>query len=456
MLPVIALVGRPNVGKSTLFNQLTKSKEALVLDEPGVTRDRLYGQGRVGDRPYIVIDTAGIGAEENALDNLTAEQTWQAIEEAEAVLFMVDARVGITAVDKALSQKLHTLTKPLYVVVNKTDGLNIDTALPEFYELGFKKVIPIAASHGRGIQQLMDHVLSACPSDEQEALQQDTIKVALIGRPNVGKSTLMNRFLGEERVVVFDAPGTTRDSIYIPLERMGQHYTFIDTAGVRRRARIEAALEKFSVIKTLKAIEDSHVVLFIMNAREGVTDQDLNLLGYVLEAGKSLVVAVNKWDNLNESDRKAIKQALQYRLQFIVYAKVHFISALHGSGVGNLYASIRAAFRAATRPLPTHQLTQVLTEALVKHPPPLVNGRRIKLRYAHSGGHNPPQIIIHGNQTERVPETYKRYLANYFREALRLVGTPIRINFKTGKNPYASKKNTLTPRQLRKRERIRH
>jgi GTP-binding protein len=360
-----------------------------------------------------------------------------------------------------LSQELRRLKKPIQLVVNKTDGLDPNIAISEFFQLGLGEPVPIAASHGRGIVQLIENALTDVEnvSEQEEGLDaqkpdRDSIQLAIIGRPNVGKSTLVNRILGEDRVVVFDGAGTTRDSIYIPFERQDQKYTIIDTAGVRRRARISETVEKFSVVKALQAIEASDVVILVIDATEGITDQDLGLLGFVIDAGKALVVAVNKWDGLTAHHKEEVKRNLVYRLQFAEFAKIHYISALHGTGVGKLFSSVQTAYQAAIKELPTSLLTSVLEEAVKNHTPPMVNGRRIKLRYAHTGGHKPPIIVIHGNQTEHVPISYKRYLINTFREALKLEGTPIRIDFKTGTNPFAGKRNLLTARQLHKRKRL--
>jgi len=457
MLPVIAIVGRPNVGKSTLFNQLTKSREALVVDLPGVTRDRQYGEGKIGERPFIAIDTGGLGSQEAELDTLTEEQSWQAVVEADIVLFIVDGRTGLMAADKTIAQQLRVKEKAVYCVVNKTDGLNPDVALADFYALGLGDPIPIAASQARGLVALIDHIfLPFPPLSEIEIAnpEESGIKIAIAGRPNVGKSTLVNRLLGEDRVIVFDQPGTTRDSIYIPLERAGKKYTIIDTAGVRRRSRVSELVEKFSVVKTLQAIEDCHVVILVVDAVESVTDQDLGLLGFVLETGRSLVLAINKWDGLDVEHRENVKKTLNYRLKFADFAKVHYISALHGSGVGNLFDSVQEAFQSSIKELSTAEVNRVLEIAVTQHPPPMFQGRRIKLRYAHTGGHRPPLIIIHGNQTEHVPESYKRYLINTFRKHLKIVGTPIRVEFKTSANPFAGRRNTLTPRQLYKRQRL--
>lgn len=452
---MLALVGRPNVGKSTLFNRLTRSRDALVADQPGLTRDRKFGEGKVGPCKYIVIDTGGLGEESQGIDTIMARQSWQAVEQSDEVLFIVDARDGLLGGDFEIARRLRQTGKRIQLVVNKIDGLDPEVAMNEFYQLGFDNVYAIAAEHGRGVTSMMNNILAAAA--QEETLEDDAaqgIKVAIIGRPNVGKSTLVNRMLGEERVVTFDLPGTTRDSQYIPFERDEQIYTLIDTAGVRRRGRISDAIEKFSVIKSLQAIEDAHVVLMLLDGQEGVTDQDASLLGFVLETGRALVLAVNKWDGLDPDQREKVRRELDIKLPFVGFARLHYISALHGSGVGELYDSIRGAYESAMMELATPHLTRLLAELVNANPPPLVHGRRIKLRYAHQGGKNPPLIVIHGNQTAAVPDTYRRYLANAFSKHLRIEGTPLRIEFKSGKNPYQGKKNKLTPRQIAKRKRL--
>ncbi len=457
MIPVIALVGRPNVGKSTLFNQLTRSRDALVADFAGLTRDRKYGEGQLGKHSFVVIDTGGISGDETGIDHEMAGQSLAAIEEADVVLFMVDAREGRNAADEALAQHLRQRNKPFHLVVNKTDGLNEDLALADFYALGVESCFAIAAAHGRGVRAMIDQVMAAFPDAEalaREREQYDSVRVAVVGRPNVGKSTLVNRLLGEDRVVVFDQPGTTRDSIYVDYERDGQKYTLIDTAGVRRRKNVREVVEKFSIVKTLKAIDDAHVVVLVMDAREGLVEQDMHLLGHCIEAGRGLVLAVNKWDGIEADQRSWIKKELTRRLVFADYADTHFISALHGTGVGHLYTSILAAHDSATRKLSTNALTRILEGAVFDHPPPMSNGRRIKLRYAHAGGQNPPLIIIHGNQTGKVPVSYQRYLEKTFRRELKLVGTPVRIEFRSSENPYAEKRNKLTQRQVQRKRRM--
>jgi GTP-binding protein len=457
MQPVIALVGRPNVGKSTLFNRLTRSRDALVADQPGLTRDRKFGEGKLGDKPYLVVDTGGLTGEEEGLDSLMASQSWLAVEQADIVLFLVDAHAGLLATDQQIAQQLRQQGKKVFLVVNKIDGLDPDLVTAEFHALGLGQPHPIAASQGRGVKSLMQQVLSELPEAAEQAEQTAPagIKVAIIGRPNVGKSTLVNRILGEERVVAYDLPGTTRDSIYLPFERDGQDYVLIDTAGVRRRSRVKEAVEKFSVIKTLQAIEDANVVLMLLDAHEGISEQDASLLGFVLEAGRALVVAVNKWDGLERDQRDWIKHELELKLPFLGFAEVHFISALHGTNVGHLFDSIITAYASATRALSTSNLTRLLNDLVEAHPPPLVRGRRIKLRFAHQGGKNPPVIVIHGNQTGAIPDSYRRYLINGLIKNLKLEGTPVRLEFRTGANPFAGKKNKLTPRQQQKRQRLR-
>ena len=457
MLPVIALVGRPNVGKSTLFNRLTRTRDALVADVPGLTRDRKYGDGKVGERPFIVIDTGGLTGETDDLEGLMAQQSWQAVEEADLVFFMVDGRDGLTAGDQLIVTALRRTGKQQLLVVNKTDGVDADTVMADFFSLGMGEPHPIAAVHGRGVVSLMDvamRLLPEEPADAQENADDERIRVAVVGRPNVGKSTLINRMMGEERVLAFDMPGTTRDSIFIPFERDDTAYTLIDTAGVRRRARVSEAIEKFSVIKTLQAIDAANVVLLLLDAQQEISEQDASLAGYIAEKGRALILVVNKWDGLDGYDRGNIVEQLERRLPFLDYATTCYISALHGSGVGDLFPEIENAFASAMRELPTPALTDILEKIVQEHQPPLVRGRRIKLRYAHQGGRNPPIIVIHGNQTERVPATYKRYLASAFRSAMRLSGTPIRIEFKTGSNPYKGRKNKLTGRQIKRKSRL--
>ncbi|WP_333795690.1 ribosome biogenesis GTPase Der [Rheinheimera sp.] len=474
MLPVVALVGRPNVGKSTLFNRLTRTRDALVADFPGLTRDRKYGSVDYEGLEFIVVDTGGIDGSEEGIELEMAEQSLRAIDEADVVLFMVDARAGATVADIAIANHIRRINKTVFLVANKTDGLDADSAIADFYSLGIGEVYPIAAAHGRGVTNLLQQALvpllteqqaarlAAYEAGEEPVVDEDAekaerdqhIKLAIVGRPNVGKSTLTNRILGEERVIVFDMPGTTRDAIYIPMERGDRKYTLIDTAGVRRRGKIDDMVEKFSVVKTLQAIEDANVVILVLDARQGISDQDLSILGFVLNAGRSLVIAVNKWDGLDDGIKDEVKRELDRRLGFIDFARLHFISALHGSGVGNLFESVEEAFDSATRRVSTALLTKIMMMAQEDHQPPLVKGRRVKLKYAHAGGYNPPLIVIHGNQVEDLPDSYKRYLMNYFRKSLQMMGTPVRVEFRGGDNPFAERRNTLTPNQQYKRERI--
>ncbi len=484
MTPVIALVGRPNVGKSTLFNRLTRTRDALVADFPGLTRDRKYGQATLAGREFIVIDTGGINGDEEGIDAKMADQSLLAIEEADAVLFLVDARAGLTVADQAIADHLRRQEKKVYLVANKTDGIDGDVAIAEFYALAFGDIYQIAASQGRGINILIEEALSHVEvigdseeladeelseedvelliaegdeegeAEEEQAYASLPIKLAMIGCPNVGKSTLVNRILGEERVVVYDMAGTTRDSIYIPMERDGRNYMLIDTAGVRRRKNISEAVEKFSIVKALQAIEDANVVLMVFDAHVGVTAQDLTLLGFAINSGRSIVIAVNKWDGLDTDVKDRIKSELDRRLGFIDFARIHFISALHGTGVGHLFESVTEAFDSSTKRISTSMLTRIMKMAVDEHQPPMHAGRRIKLRYAHAGGYNPPLIVIHGNQVSKLADSYRRYLMNYFRRSLKIMGTPIKIEFREGDNPFADKKNNLSLHQQKKRRRM--
>lgn len=458
MKPVVALVGRPNVGKSTLFNQLTRRRDAIVADFPGLTRDRQYGIGRLGERSYVVVDTGGIGEGEEGIDAPMSGQSRAAMDEADVILFMLDGRSGLTAADQEIASYLRNLQKPVHLLVNKTDGLNEAVAASDFYALGWEQLHAIAAVHGRGVRAMIDQVLVDFPEEDRPsgAVEDnpDSIRVAILGRPNVGKSTLVNRLLGEERVVVFDQAGTTRDAIEIPFERRGQHYTLIDTAGIRRRGRVHEAVEKFSVIKALQAMEQAHIVLLVIDACEGITDQDLSVLTHVVEAGRSLIVVVNKWDGLDADHKKSIRTELKRRLSFAPWIRVHFISALHGTGVGDLYPLIENAWQSAFCKVSTGRLTRLLEDLVATHQPPMVGRYRAKLRYAHLGGSNPPIIVVHGNRVESLPSSYHRYLENRFRELLKLEGTPVRLEFRNSDNPYAGRKNELSERQIRRRKRL--
>lgn len=458
MIPVIALIGRTNVGKSTLFNYLTRSRSALVADFPGLTRDRLYGMAEWAEHKFIVVDTGGIGDDSSELTEQVTQQAEQAIQEADAILFMVDGRSGVTAADIELVDRLRLLIKPVLLVVNKTEGGDPEIARADFYQLGLGEPIPIAAAHGRGVAGLLTRLFAQLPAEIQERpsswVEPKGIKVALLGRPNVGKSTLFNRMLGEERAVVYDAPGTTRDSLYLPVRHHGKDYVLIDTAGIRRKAKVTETIEKFSVLKALQAMSLAHVVILVIDARVGLHKQELSLLDAILADGRSVVIAVNKWDNLAQEQKEKVREEITSRLGFADFVRVYFISALHGTNVGHLFDAVDEAYQSALCPMPTARLNELLAQAVYQNPPPLVRGRRIKLRYAHSGGHNPPVIVIHGSQMDKLPAAYVRYLMHFFREQFGLVGTPLRIELRAGDNPYADKKNELTERQRRKRKRL--
>jgi GTP-binding protein len=461
MLPVIALVGRPNVGKSTLFNRLTRSRDALVADYPGLTRDRQYGFGRLGPVPYLVIDTGGVAGGEEGISELMVEQTMRALKEADVAIVMVDGRSGLTSADEHVADLARKHAKKTWLAINKTEGLEADIVSAEFHALGLGAPVAISATHGDRVVAMMDEVLAPfteaaeeeAPASEAED-ERKPLRIAVIGRPNVGKSTLINRLIGEERLVVYDEPGTTRDSVTVPFERDDKHYELIDTAGMRRKSKVHEAVEKFSIVKALQAMERAEVVIAMLDAQEGVTEQDVSLIGLAVERGRALVVVVNKWDGLGHDQKRHVKDELERRLPFLDFAERFTISALHGTGVGDLLRAAERAYAAATRDLPTADLNRELEDAVTAHAPPLVRGRRIKLRYAHQGGRNPPVIVIHGTQTAKLPEAYRRYLVNRFRKAFKLQGTPVRISFKTGDNPYKGRRNKLTPRQQQKRRRL--
>jgi len=457
VLPVIALVCRPNVGKSTLFNAMTRSRDALVADMPGVTRDRHYGICRTGARPFVVVDTGGLSGVEEGLDALTAQQVRLAIDEAQALVFVVDARDGLLPQDRSILEELRRSGKPIIAAVNKTDGLDEQNALAEFAAFGIATTLPLSTVHNRGTEDLIAAALPLLPEDAHEELapeDEGSIRVAIVGRPNAGKSTLINRLLGEERLIVSDVAGTTRDPIRVPLERDGKRYTLIDTAGVRRKARVEESIEKFSVIKTLQSMAAAQVVVVMIDARENLADQDLTLIGHAIDEGRALVIAVNKWDGMDAYQREQCQRALERRLVFVDWAKQVFISALHGSGLRELMRAVVRAHTSATRELGSSDLTRTLERAYESYQPPLVRGHAPKLRFAHPGGSNPPTIIIHGSRTKHIAPAYRRYLENFFRQRYKLEGTPIRIEFRDGENPYAGKKNVLTEGQQRKRQRM--
>ncbi len=446
MKPVIAIVGHPNVGKSTLFNRLTRSRDALVADQPGLTRDRQFGEGRVGECPYYIVDTGGLGEDDDDISSKIGEQALLAASEADSILFVVDGRGGLSGADQQIAVALRRMGKPIQLLVNKAEGMNEASICAEFHSLGLGEPIAISSAHGDNVANVMDKILASFPeTDENDVEEKDGqpggIRIAVLGRPNVGKSTLVNRMIGEERVLTYDMAGTTRDSISIPFERDGQEYTLIDTAGIRRRGKVSEAIEKFSIIKALQAIEKAHVVILVIDARDSVTEQDTSLLGMVLNAGRGIVLALNKWDGMDPYDRDRAKHDLERRMRFIDYADIHFISALHGSGVGKLFKSVRTAHRSAFTEATTAELTALLENAVEAHQPPMVKGRRIKLRYAHMGGLNPPKIVIHGNQTRNLPDSYSRYLEKMYRKALKMHGTPIQIILKTGDNPFRDQPN---------------
>ena len=444
MKPVIALVGRPNVGKSTLFNRLTQSRDAIVADFAGLTRDRHYGNARLGRREYIVIDTGGFEPDASSgIFKEMAKQTQQAVAEADVVIFVVDAREGMSAQDYDIANYLRRLSKPTLLVANKAEGMREGPQLAEFYELGLGEVIPVSAAHGQGVRSMAEAALDQlgpAPEEQEESPQEDgVIRLAVAGRPNVGKSTLINTWLGEERLVAFDLPGTTRDAIHVPLEHQGQRYDLIDTAGLRRKGKVFEAIEKFSVVKTLQAIDTAHVVLLLIDATQGVTDQDAHIAGYILESGRAVVLAVNKWDAVDSYQRELLQRSIETRLAFLKFANLHFISAKKRQGLGPVWSSIREAHAAANCKMPTPLLTRLLLEAVQFQSPKRSGMFRPKLRYAHQGGMNPPVIVVHGNSLEHVTDAYKRFLEGRFRKEFKLQGTPLRIEMKTSHNPYKDK-----------------
>jgi GTP-binding protein len=463
VLPLVALVGRPNVGKSTIFNALTRTRDALVHDQPGVTRDRNYGVCRqIESRPFVLVDTGGLSGEDEGLAGLTAQQSMAAIEEADLLVFVVDARDGALPQDENILAMLRRSGKPALLLVNKVDGLDETQAMGEFSRFGIARSFAVSAAHQRGLGAVLDEIETMLPEPAPEELavtqvEPDRLRLAVVGRPNVGKSTLVNRLLGEERMIASDVPGTTRDAISVDLERDGRKYRLIDTAGIRRKSKVEEAVEKFSVIKSLQAIDASQVVIFLLDANEGVTDQDATVLGAVLDAGRALVIAVNKWDGLSQYDREQCQATLERRLNFVAYAPIVMISAKHGSGLRELMRAVHKSHKSATHKFTTSELTKALEAAYEAYQPPMVRGHVAKLRFAHPSGENPPTVVIHGTRVKSLPDSYKRYLENFLRARFKLVGTPLRLEFRQGENPYADKVNVLTDAQKRKRQRlIRH
>ncbi len=451
MLPTLVLVGRPNVGKSTLFNRLTRSRDALVADQPGLTRDRHYGRGRVGERPYLVVDTGGL--EPVAKDGILyemAKQSRQAVDEADVVLFIVDGRAGCTPQDTIIATQLRKTGKPILLLVNKAEGMMRSKVTADFFELGLGEPLPISSAHGDNVNEVVEIAMENFPEDsvEEDSGAEKPPKLAIVGRPNVGKSTLVNAILGEQRVIAFDQPGTTRDSIYIDFEREGKAYTIIDTAGVRRRGKVDEAIEKFSVIKTMQAVEDANVVVLVVDAKDQITEQDAHVADFVLQAGRALVLAVNKWDGLDDHHRMMVKNDIERKLHFLDFAKRHYISALHANGIAGVLKSVDEAYAAAMVKIPTPKLTRALVAALEKQRPPKSGRFQPKMRYAHQGGSNPPLIVIHGSGLEDVADSYTRYLERSFREMFSLQGTPMRIQYNSSKNPFEGKK----PRQLTEAE----
>lgn len=458
MKPIIAIVGRPNVGKSTLFNRLTSSRDALVADRPGVTRDRQYGYCYHDHRTFLIIDTGGIGEEDHDsadVAELMTEQSMLAASEASVLIWIVDGRAGLTNVDETLIREFRKLDKPIFLAINKLEGQDATMAISEFASLGLDSIWPISAKRGDGVNKLLGEVSETIPETDEEVEEEiEGLTISVLGRPNVGKSTLVNRMIGEERVLAFDHPGTTRDSIKVPFEKNGKDYVLIDTAGVRRKSKVHDVIEKFSILKSFEAIEAATIIILVVDATEGITEQDSTLLGMIEDSGKSVIIAINKLDGMDVSDKERVKAQLDRKFAFMDYAIHHDISALHGTGVGNIFKTINKIEKSLRLDVSTSDMTEILEYAVNKTPPQLVQGRRIKLRYAHIGQTNPIRVIVHGNQVDKVPDAYRRYLQKIFRQQLKLVGTAVLIEFKSGDNPFKGKKNKLTDRQVAKRRRL--
>ena len=457
MKPIVAIVGRPNVGKSTFFNNLTSSRDALVVDRPGITRDRQYGVAHHNSKSFLIIDTGGIGEinhENKDIADLMTEQSMFAANESSVLVWIVDGRIGLTNVDEILAKNLRKLNKPIFLAINKLEGNLSSIELNDFYSLGLDSIWPISAKRGDGISKLLDALVGqlSCPSKNK--LEEENLIISILGKPNVGKSTLINKIIGEKRILTFDQPGTTRDSIKVPTKKNGKNYTFIDTAGVRRKSRVNDTVEKFSILKSFDAIESAKIVILVIDAIEGVTEQDSTLLGMIQDSGKSIIVAINKWDGLEKIEKDRIKSQLSRKFSFIDYVEYHYISALNGTGVNSLFKKIDAIVNSLDINFSTSRLTEILQKIISKHPPKIINGRRIKLRYMHLGDTSPIRFIIHGNQTKNVPDSYKRYLSKAITKELKLVGTPVLIEFKQSENPYKGKRNILTKRQINKRARL--
>ena len=457
MKPIVAIVGRPNVGKSTFFNNLTSSRDALVVDRPGITRDRQYGVAHHNSNSFLIIDTGGIGEinhENKDIADLMTEQSMFAANESSVLVWIVDGRIGLTNVDEILAKNLRKLNKPIFLAINKLEGNLSSIELNDFYSLGLDSIWPISAKRGDGIGKLLDALVGQLSCESKNKLEEENLIISILGKPNVGKSTLINKIIGEKRILTFDQPGTTRDSIKVPTKKNGKNYTFIDTAGVRRKSRVNDTVEKFSILKSFDAIESAKIVILVIDAIEGVTEQDSTLLGIIQDSGKSIIVAINKWDGLEKIEKDRIKSQLSRKFSFIDYVEYHYISALNGTGVNSLFKKIDAIVNSLDINFSTSRLTEILQKIISKHPPKIINGRRIKLRYMHLGDTSPIRFIIHGNQTKNVPDSYKRYLSKAITKELKLVGTPVLIEFKQSENPYKGKRNILTKRQINKRARL--